>query len=64
MWQTALFDITEAVSTGNISAIFSELEVLFLPTLALANLILLVKRVVDRVRKARASKQVRLATAS
>ena len=64
MWQAALADIANAVSSGDIRAIFGELQVLFLPTMALANLAFLFKRTLDKVRQNKASKQESLAAAS
>lgn len=51
LWQSAFTALLEAGATGNLSAIFAQLSVLFLPTLTLVNLVFILKMAWQRMRK-------------
>jgi putative peptide zinc metalloprotease protein len=53
LWTTALSALGEALQRGDLLAGLGQLQVLFLPTLVLINLVFLLKRTVARLRKAR-----------
>jgi putative peptide zinc metalloprotease protein len=55
LWKTALAALLEALRTGDMMLVLAQLKVLFLPTLALANLGFLLKMTIERSCKARAA---------
>lgn len=60
LWQAAFVALGEAMRTHDLSLLFAQVSVLFLPTLMLVNVGFLVKITLDRWRKARTAKKLQM----